>query len=505
VTEEKPWYHDLEPKAKHEAQYIVNEFRAKKQIEIAGVREADGDVAFMYAPGQILTREQYLGEAAGIQQDGERRDGLIQKRPPGVLDVLEAFFRGRGHEPPEIEIRRIVRDVVLITLPGDAGKDRHLVLDLLERIDETLGAGVATPNHLLTVAGVAGPCAATEPQEVYGPPEPYPGQCPGDGGAGVRIFMADTGLLEINKAITPWLEGVKGDPDPRTAAGGLLQPYDGHGTFVAGVARCIAPGAEIFVANVFDTAGSALESDCVPKLNAGLAWGADIVHLTIASPSRNNIPMLTLEAWLEGLRSHKGVLCVVAAGNYGKPRPCWPAAFTEVLSVGALATDCRRRAYFSNYGGWVDVYAPGENLVNAYATGTYDCQISPYAGEHRTFSGVAQWSGTSFSTPIVTGLIATRMTRFGESGLEAAAALMGQARAQLIPRVGPVLLPCCDEDDDCRPRDHCGGSGQCGRSDCGHCCGGGDRGQRCGGRGWDRGDWSRGDWGRGGRGWRPRY
>lgn len=468
MTEEQPWYHDLEPKAKHEAQHIVSEFRDKKRIEIAGVREADGDIAFMYAPGQILTREQYLGGTAGIRQDRERREDQVPKRPPGVLDVLEDFLRDRDHEPPGVEIRRIIRDVVLITLDGDAGGDRHLVLDLLKRVDETLGVGVATPNHLLTVAsggGVAGPCPATEPQEVYGPPQPYPARCRGDGGTGVRIFMADTGLLTVNEVITPWLAGVKGDPDPRTGPGGSLTPYDGHGTFVAGVARCMAPGAEIFVANVFDTAGSALESDCVPKLNAGLAWGADIVHLTIASPSRNNVPMLTLEAWLEGLRSYKGVLCVVAAGNYGKPRPCWPAAFRGVLSVGALATDCRRRAYFSNYGGWVDVYAPGENLVNAYATGTYDCQIAPYAGEKRQFSGMAQWSGTSFSTPIVTGLIAARMTRFGESGLEAAAALMGQARAQVIPRVGPVLLPCCDEDDDdCRRRDH--------RCDCGHRCGG---------------------------------
>ncbi len=63
-------------------------------------------------------------------------------------------------------------------------------------------------------------------------------------------------------------------------------PYAGHGTFVAGVVRSMAPAAEIIVENVFDIAGSALESDFVPKLNAGLGYGAEIFHLTIASPTR---------------------------------------------------------------------------------------------------------------------------------------------------------------------------------------------------------------------------
>ncbi len=48
--------------------------------------------------------------------------------------------------------------------------------------------------------------------------------------------------------------------------------------------------------------------------------------------------------------------------------------------------------------------------------------------------------------PIVTGLIAARMSRHGESAREAAAALLAGART--IPGVGRVLLPRGDDDDE---------------------------------------------------------
>ena len=285
---------------------------------------------------------------------------------------------------------------------------------------------------------------------------PHPGICTETSGEGVLVYIADTGLLEDADAGHPWLRGVRRahnpdgsiqpwDPDRRPdPADGVqrIPPYAGHGTFVAGVTRCMAPKAEVIVSNVFKVAGSALESDFVMQLRRALPLGVDIFNLSVTAPTRADLPLLAFQRWLRLLGQYKGVVCIVAAGNNDSERPSWPAAFPHMVSVGALTADCRNRATFSNHGGWVDVYAPGRDLINVYATGPYRCQEDPYKDQIREFYGMANWSGTSFSIPIVTGLVAARMWRTGENGVEAAAALLAEARVRAIPGVGAIVLPC---------------------------------------------------------------
>ncbi len=495
------WYQDLrEPQVRDEVDYIVREFKRKKKIDIGGVLTEDlRGVVYMYAEDRLLVREPYLPriqEALGrppIQRvlgEGARLDiikrvtrdiALVQIVYPSENDGKSAEGSDSTSEGSETRAESADRPSESADQPAESNdtepeREQPALLRFLDVIDATFGPGILTLDHLLTVADNPSPCPATEPQVVYNP-VPFPSRCP-EGGDRVRIYVADTGIVKATVPGIPWLAGLDGteDDDDPSVQGSTIQPYGAHGTFVGGVIRCLAPDADVVVKCVFDVAGSGLESDFVPKLYEGFAYGAEIIHITVASQTRCNFPLIAFEQWMADLSQHKGVVCVVAAGNNDSRRPCWPAAFPGLISVGALGADWRSRAWFSNYGGWVDVYAPGENLVNAFATGEYKCHVAPHDGETRTFYGMAQWSGTSFSTPIVTGLIAARMARCGENAREAAAALLAEARAQAIPDLGPVLFPGCGGDcgNECGSRE---GRGDCG---CGCRCGGGRSGCGCG-------------------------
>jgi hypothetical protein len=426
MTEPGGLRNGLRAKIADEVEHVIDAFRnhpdGTKQITVVPV---NGGIDHMYAEGEILVREEHLDR---------------------VLEVIEHPSRQDLERNEPERIRRVIAGHVLLTL----GEPHAAVSEALDRIDERLGRGIATPNHVLTVCsdGEMAPCPATEPEEVYYETEPYPSGSH-EGGAGVRVYLADTGLLRDAADGHPWLAGVEvldpeQDYDPRKPLKGhppAIPPYAGHGTFVAGVIRTMAPAAEVIVTNAFAVAGSALESDFIARLESAFRLGVDIFHLNVACASRNDIPLLAFGEWLRRLSYCKSAVCLAPAGNSARRRPVWPAAFAEVISVGALGGDWRDRASFSNYGPWVAVYAPGRDIVNAYATGTYTCRVYPYTGQVRNFYGMAKWSGTSFSTPIVSGLIAARMSRTGESAKCAAEALLAEARAQAIPGVGPVLLP----------------------------------------------------------------
>jgi Subtilase family len=426
MTESGEWREKVVSKVADETDLIIRSFAEGRDGREIKVVTRDGGIDFMYAEGEILVREEHL---------------------ESVLAILDQPTRADLERGEPARIRPVIEGVVLLGLGGERFR---LALDALAEVDRQLFPGAATANQVMTCAGGQGSgCSATEPEEVSYEIEPFPSVCHDNGGAGVLVYMADTGLLQ-DAATHPWLaHGVSmqnpvTDVDPLEPGNPPTIPAcAGHGTFGAGVLRCMAPDAQIVMTRALLYGGSQVESDLVPVLDAALGLGADIFHLTMACLSRNDQPLIGFEAWLRHLRRQPGAICVAPAGNCGFDRPEWPGAFPGVIAVGALGGDWRGRATFSNFGPTVDVYAPGRDLINAFATGTYTCYVYPYTDDPRNFYGMAKWSGTSFSAPIVTGLIAARMSRTGETARQAAAAVLADARTRAIPGVGPVVLPCC--------------------------------------------------------------
>ena len=124
-----------------------------------------------------------------------------------------------------------------------------------------------------------------------------------------------------------------------------------------------------------------------------------------------------------------GVVYSVAAGKYGMDACQFsPASATNALTVGAT-TRKDARAYYSNIGSCVDLFAPGDSIVSAWYTSD---------------TGTNTLRGTSMAAPHVTGVAALYLEGHPSgTPAEVAQALLANATSARLTNVGtgsPNLL-----------------------------------------------------------------
>ncbi|ORA49688.1 type VII secretion-associated serine protease mycosin [Mycolicibacterium celeriflavum] len=265
-------------------------------------------------------------------------------------------------------------------------------------------------------------------------------------GAGQTVAVIDTGVSR-HRLLPHLVPG--GD---YVSSGDGTEDCDGHGTIVAGIIGAapdrdtanafsgIAPDATIIgirqSSNKFKAADEAAGSGfgnvdtLAGAVRSAADMGATVINVsTIACVAADTkLDDRALGAALAYAVEVKNVVVVAAAGNVGAPgqcphqnpvrpgRPDWsdvkavvsPAWYDDyVLTVGSIGSN-GRPSEFSLAGPWVDVAAPGEQVVSLDRDGEGLVAAVP------TPTGEQPLAGTSYAAPVVAGVVAILRSRSPE-------------------------------------------------------------------------------------------
>src|SRR5215208_6343661 len=234
-------------------------------------------------------------------------------------------------------------------------------------------------------------------------------------GEGTTVAVLDTGAQLDHPALKANFNGVARydfvDNDNNPSEPSFARDQNtrnnevvGHGTHVAGIVDLVAPKAKLMPLRVLDREGYGTSFHIAEAISFADSNGADVINLSLGMPDPTLLglfpPKLLREKVVEAIRH--GSVVVAAAGNYNNLVPTYPAArgTTADNHDGLLAVtsvnQTEQKSDFANYGLWVDIASPGENILSTYPV-----------------SGYAYWSGTSMATPFDSGEAALIRDRYG--------------------------------------------------------------------------------------------
>ena len=202
----------------------------------------------------------------------------------------------------------------------------------------------------------------------------------------------------------------------------------GHGTHVCGtvaestnnahMVAGIAFGCTVMPVKVLDRDGVGTDSQLIQGIEFAAGRGVEVINMSLGGPD----PSRAIEDAVD-YAFGKGAVLVAAAGNDGEPAVQYPAACANCVAVGAV-TRSGKMASYSNYGGALDVVAPGGDGSGRIYQETYRVLKHPESGFK-----VVGMTGTSMASPHAAGVCAlVKSLHPGWSPAEVRAALTSTCR-----------------------------------------------------------------------------
>lgn len=237
-------------------------------------------------------------------------------------------------------------------------------------------------------------------------------------GAGVHVYVFDTGIRTTHREFGSRADGVFTVVDD----GYGTTDCRGHGTHVAGtiggVTYGVASGVSLHSVRVLDCAGSGTYSGII----AALDWAMQNAERpAVVNMSLSGSPSAALDSAVENA-VRAGLVVVAAAGNNSWEACRYtPGSASSAITVAAT-NDRDERAFFSNFGSCVDLFAPGSAITSA-----------SYATDELT----ATMSGTSMAAPHVAGAAALYLQQHpSATPAQVALALASSSTAGVVTQAG---------------------------------------------------------------------
>ncbi|MGC6507097.1 MAG: S8 family peptidase [Myxococcota bacterium] len=227
-------------------------------------------------------------------------------------------------------------------------------------------------------------------------------------GEGITVAILDTGVKPNGvDGIENLLPGY--DTYNRTEN---ADDYNGHGTHVAstvaqrsnnGIGEAsVAPMANILPVKVMSNDGYGDNIALAQGIVFAVDNGADVINMSLGNPYTSETVKRAVE-----YAAQNDVVLIAATGNSYASRIYYPAAYTEVIAVGASRYNNTKSAY-SNYGSGIDVLAPGGDLSRDDNRDGYADGILQETYEYGEWTSPF-YEGTSMASPQVAGIAALIM------------------------------------------------------------------------------------------------